>query len=335
MPSVSIEPPPFDAVPSRSRAPRDHGGGVDAACLRWGGARADWLDLSTGIAPIPWPAPAPLPPIPAAAWTDLPDAAAAGRLISAARDLWRPPPGADILAVPGASAAIAAIPRLTPPGTVRIDGPTYNEHAAAFAAAGWTVADGSRPDQRAPDARVVVHPNNPDGRLAAAPDDALSVIDESFCDAVPDATLIAAAARPGTLVLKSFGKFWGLAGLRLGVVIGDPALLAGLAERLGPWPVSGPALAIGAAALGDRAWADAARLRLRADSARLDALMAPHGALVGGTPLFRLYACDAPALHVRLAAARILTRAFPWSDRRLRLGLPGPGGWDRLAAALA
>ncbi len=340
MPRVSTQPSSFDAVPSRPHAPRDHGGGVDAARLRWGGARADWLDLSTGIAPAAWPAPAPLPQVPPAAWTDLPDSAAADALISAARDLWRPPQSAGLLAVPGASAAIAAIPRLTSPGTVRIDGPTYNEHAAAFAAAGWTVSDGTVSDgtianRAIPEARVVVHPNNPDGRLAAAPDEALAVIDESFCDVMPEASLVAAAARPGTLVLKSFGKFWGLAGLRLGVVIGDPALLAALAERLGPWPVSGPALAIGAAALRDRAWADAARHRLREDAARLDALMAPHGALVGGTPLFRLYECDAPALHERLAAARILTRAFPWSDRRLRLGLPGPDGWDRLAAALA
>ena len=334
---MSADPPDpgqFDAAASRAgragapnRAPRDHGGGLDAAAALWGGARADWIDLSTGINPVPWPVPA----LPADAWTALPDARAAERLVGAARDLWRPPPGAGCLAVPGASAAIAAIPRLVPTGTVRIAGPTYNEHAAAFDAAGWAVAE------RGPaDAAVVVHPNNPDGRLAGvAPDAPLTVIDESFCDALPGATLVAAAARPGALVLKSFGKFWGLAGLRLGFAIGDPALLAALAERLGPWPVSGPALAIGAAALADRGWAAAARIRLHADAARLDALMAPHGALAGGTPLFRLYDCDAPALHARLARARILSRPFPWSDRRLRLGLPAPDAWPRVEAALA
>lgn len=306
---------------------RDHGGGIDAARARWGGARSEWIDLSTGINPVPWP----VPPLPAEAWCALPDSGAAARLEDAARALWRPPPGAALLAVPGASAAIAAIPRLVPPGAVRIDGPTYNEHLAAFAAAGWRPA-GDGPAG----AEVVVHPNNPDGRLAAAaPDAPLAVIDESFCDAVPDATLIAAAARPGTLVLKSFGKFWGLAGLRLGFAVGDPALLAALAERLGPWPVSGPALAVGALALADRPWADAARARLAADAARLDALLAPRGRLVGGTPLFRLYDCDAPALHARLARARILSRPFPWSDRRLRLGLPAPDDWPRLRAALA
>ena len=328
------DPGPFDAPASRSgraeapnRGPRDHGGGLDAAGARWGGARADWIDLSTGIAPVPWPVPA----LPADAWTALPDAGARERLLGAAADLWRPPPGAARLAVPGASAAIAAIPRLVPPGTVRIAGPTYNEHAAAFSAAGWAVVEDGPAD-----AAVVVHPNNPDGRLApAAPDAPLTVIDESFCDALPEATLIAAAARPGTLVLKSFGKFWGLAGLRLGFVIGDPALVGALAERLGPWPVSGPALAIGAAALEDRDWAAAARVRLAADACRLDALMAPHGALVGGTPLFRLYDCDAPALHERLARARVLSRPFPWSDRRLRLGLPAPDAWPRVEAALA
>lgn len=304
---------------------------MDAARAEWGGERHDWIDLSTGINSLAWPRPGSLPVLPPRAWTALPDSDATSALESAARALWRPPAGAACLAVPGASAAIAAIPRLAPPGAVRIGGPTYNEHAAAFASAGWTVVPAGPAD-----AAVVVHPNNPDGRLAAAaPDAPLTVIDESFCDAVPGATLIAAADRPGTLVLKSFGKFWGLAGLRLGFAIGDPALVSALAERLGPWPVSGPALAIGATALADRTWADAARARLTRDAARLDALMAPHGTLVGGTPLFRLYDCDAPALHERLARARILSRPFPWSARRLRLGLPAPGDWPRIEAALA
>ena len=312
----------------RESAPvrRDHGGGIDAARARWGGARSEWIDLSTGVNPVPYP----FAPPAAGAWTALPDSDAADALVAAARDLWRPPGTARCLAVPGASAAIAAIPRLRPPGRVRIPGPTYNEHAAAFAAAGWTVTeDGPQ------DAAVAVHPNNPDGRLhPGAPEADLVVIDESFCDADPGASLIAAAARPGTLVLKSFGKFWGLAGLRLGFVIGDAALVDELARRLGPWPVSGPALAIGAAALADADWADRTRARLAADAERLDALMAPHGALAGGTLLFRLYACDAPRLHERLARARILSRPFPWSDRRLRLGLPAPGDWPRVEAAL-
>ncbi|RVT82146.1 pyridoxal phosphate-dependent class II aminotransferase [Rhodobacteraceae bacterium CCMM004] len=302
---------------------RDHGGALDAAVARWGGRREDWLDLSTGIAPEPYP----LPPIPPEAWTALPDAGMTARLARAARTFWHVPEAAAVLAVPGASAAIARLPHLRPASTVAIPGPTYNEHAAAFAAAGWqVVAHGPAA------ARVVVHPNNPDGRWwspdeTAAP---LSVIDESFCDVAPDRSLIALADRPGTVVLKSFGKFWGLAGLRLGFAIGDPGLVAALAEALGPWPVSGPALAVGAAALEDRGWADAARARYAAGADRLDALTSLE--VAGGTPLFRLYRVpNARTLHLRLAERHVLTRVFPYRDDWLRVGLPPEGAWDRLA----
>ena len=135
---------------------RDHGGGLDAAAARYGGARGDWLDLSTGINPVPYP----LPVLPVDVWTALPDRAATLALERAARAFWGVPDGATVLAAPGASALIAAIPRLAPAGRVAIAGPTYNEHQAAFIQAGWTVGAGGQ-------ARVVVHPNNPDGRLHA------------------------------------------------------------------------------------------------------------------------------------------------------------------------
>lgn len=309
----------------------DHGGGVDAACARWGGARGDWLDLSTGINPVPYPLPAFAP----GDWAALPDAAATAALEAAARGFWGVPDGAAVLAAPGASALIAGIPALVPPGRAAIPAPTYNEHGRAFRAAGWQVGPSGGAE-----ARVIVHPNNPDGRvwtvetaLAGLAPSAMLVIDESFCDVMPGASLIALAARPRTLILKSFGKFWGLAGLRLGFAIGDPALVAGLARRLGPWPVSGPALATGRAALADSGWTGATRARLAADAARLDALV--PWPVVGGTSLFRLYATpDAAAAQDALARHRILGRIFPYSAHWLRLGLPGPDGWSRLEGAL-
>ncbi len=316
-----------------------HGGGLDAAAARYGGARADWLDLSTGINPVPYV----VPDLGGAAWTALPDRGAVHALEAAARGAWRVPPGAAVLAAPGASALIARIPHLRPAGAATIPGPTYSEHGIAFAAAGWRVGEPGDAGAGAASARVIVHPNNPDGRiwtraaLDALPGAALTVIDESFADA-GGGSLMALATRPGTVILKSFGKFWGLAGLRLGFTIGDPALVAGLARALGPWPVSGPALAIGAAALGDGGWAEATRTRLRADAARLDALMVGAGArLLGGTGLFRLYDVgDAGAWQARLAAHRIWTRGFAGAPERLRLGLPGAtADWRRLAAALA
>jgi len=318
-----------------AETPRDHGGGIDAAIAAYGGTRADWLDLSTGINPVPYP----LGEIAPGDWTALPDRAAMDRLIAAARRFWRVPDGAEVIAAPGASALIARMPDLFPGLDAYIHTPTYNEHAAAFAARG-ALADG-------PDAplHVIVHPNNPDGRLwpMGAGGAKATVIDESFCDICPSDSQIARAAEPGTIVLKSFGKFWGLAGLRLGFAIAHPSMVAAnprrpaLADLIGPWPVPGPALRIGARALEDDPWAEATRARLTDDAARLDALMTRAGAQVaGGTPLFRLYEIeDAARWQSRLARAHILTRAFPYNPRWLRLGLPGPGDWPRVEAALA
>lgn len=303
----------------------DHGGGIDAAIAQYGGARADWIDLSTGINPAPYP----LGDLPADLWNSLPDEAAFQRLETAARQFWTVPDAAAILPAPGASALIARMPSIAAPGQVHIPGPTYNEHARGFAAQGWTMAETAQ-------TRVIVHPNNPDGRLWQAGDfGPLTIIDESFCDVTPEATLIAHATRPNTIILKSFGKFWGLAGLRLGFAIGDPALIAKLAASIGPWAVSGPALAIGARALNDPDWASATRARLIADAARLDSVMGLP--VVGGTSLFRLYdAGDAQAVQTRLARAHIWTRIFPYSSRWLRLGLPGTTDhWARLQTAMA
>ncbi|PIE10787.1 MAG: threonine-phosphate decarboxylase [Rhodobacterales bacterium] len=307
---------------------RDHGGGIDAAAARWGGARSAWLDLSTGINPVPYRV-----TVAPDAWTALPDRAALERLITAARRFWSVPDSAAVLAAPGASALIAQMPAaLGAPARVAIPGPTYNEHEAAFAAAGWQMG-------RDPDAMVVVHPNNPDGRLWQAEEltAPICIIDESFCDIVPERSLMAEATRPGTVILKSFGKFWGLAGARLGFAIGDPQILARLATALGPWAVSGPALSIGADALEDAAWAAQTRARLAEDSQRMDALMTARGAqLAGGTPLFRLYRVeDATQWQDHLARSKVLTRVFPYDPHWLRLGLPAPDRWDQFEKALS
>ena len=312
---------------------RDHGGGIDAAIQRFGGSRIGWIDLSTGINPRAYPTPI----VAQNHWTALPDQMASQRLLDAARALWRVPTGAAIIAAPGASALIAQIPALAKAGQVCIPTPTYNEHAAAFDAQGWVVGTDATAS-----AQVVVHPNNPDGRFwhddrLPAPKAALTIIDESFCDVAPEKSMIHLAARPGTIVLKSFGKFWGLAGLRLGFAIGDPDLIASLESRQGPWAVAGPALDIGARALSDTSWAKATRTHLSTDSARLDDLVQRAGAtLVGGTPLFRLYRVpDAARWQERLAAHHIWSRIFPYNAEWLRLGLPHPVQWSRLEAALA
>ena len=308
---------------------RDHGGGLDAAIRAFGGDRSDWIDLSTGINPNPYP----IGGFAQDDWTRLPDRNAMQRLERAARAFWRVPEGAGILSAPGASAVIARVPALVPKGRVQISPPTYNEHAAAFAAHGWEVSDNGPAN-----AKVLVHPNNPDGRIWAETDAETNfvVIDESFCDVTPEASLVRIADRPGVIVLKSFGKFWGLAGLRLGFAIARPETIALLNELIGPWAVSGPALRIGASALTNPAWANDTRERLRSDAQRLDQLLGNAGAeTAGGTDLFRLYHVDnAKRWQDRLARHYIWSRIFPYSDTFLRLGLPTGRGWDQLSQAL-
>lgn len=323
--------------------PLDHGGDLAAAIARFGGDAAGWLDLSTGVNPRPWPVGA----LSRDAWTRLPGRVAHARLIAAARAAYAAPDpaaGAAIVAAPGAQALIQLLPRLRDPGRVGVVGPTYEEHAAAFRAEGWTVVALQDPAQaRGLDALVAVNPNNPDGRawapdalLAAGP--GLIVVDESFIDATPALSLAPAAGAPGLVVLRSFGKFYGLAGVRLGFALCGAEDAARLSALLGPWATSGPALEIGAAALADARWAAATRARLGADAARLAALGRGAGwGLVGATALFATFDTpDGRAAQAGLARARIWSRAFAHSPRWLRLGLPGdPTGWARLAQALA
>ncbi|MFT4715804.1 MAG: cobalamin biosynthetic protein CobC [Paracoccaceae bacterium] len=315
------------------QSPPDHGGGIDAAIQEFGGARGDWLDLSTGINPVSYP----LPKLTQDDWAALPDAQAMACLLTAARKFWKVPPDADIIAAPGASAIIARIPYLLEPGAVDIQTRTYNEHAGAFMHAGWQVSN-----QHAR-AKVVVHPNNPDGALwqgqeTHSDDHELLVIDESFCDIAPEKSFVSNHLTRNTIVLKSFGKFWGLAGVRLGFAIGHFDRIDGMRNMLGPWPVAGPALRIGATALGDLNWANSTRERLTRDANRLDKLMLviPGVTQASGTSLFRLYDTkDATAFRTRLARAHILTRSFPYSKSWLRLGLPGSDtDWARLETAL-
>lgn len=316
---------------------RDHGGNLDAARAEYGGS--DWIDLSTGINRRAWP----LPAIPAEAWTALPTDSARRALVEAAAEAYGVA-AECLLPLAGAQAAIQLYPRLLSPGVARVLCPTYNEHAASLQAQGWPVepVEGLRGLVGA-DLAVVVNPNNPDGRCwtpealeGLAKKVGLLVVDESFADPQPELS-VAASVSERLIVLRSFGKFYGLAGARLGFVLAAPALLDRLREMAGPWSVSGPALEIGTRALRDRNWQQETTRRLAEDAERLDRLAARAGwALVGGTPLFRTYATpDAEAAQTHLARRAIWTRRFPYSRTWLRLGLPDGGDWGRVEQAFS
>lgn len=321
--------------------PRDHGGNLDAAMHRFGGDRAQWIDLSTGINPVPYP----MPSLSRHALADLPTTSDMTALREAAAACYGT--RAHVTPLAGAQAVIQAVPHLAAPGRARVLSPTYNEHAAALRAHGWTVEEVPQLDALAgADCAVVVNPNNPDGachdpdRLAAlAAHVGLLVVDESFTDPAPDLSLAPRlhAGPENILVLRSFGKFYGLAGLRLGFALSSGDIARTLADMAGPWPVSGPAIEVALRALSDTAWRVETTARLTRDAARLDALGLRAGwSLVGGTPLFRTYATpDVVAAQEHLARHHIWSRIFPYSPHWLRLGLAGAEAeWARIETAL-
>jgi cobalamin biosynthesis protein CobC len=322
-----------------------HGGDLSEAVAQFGGAPECWLDLSTGINPWAYPVPA----LPARSWQQLPERAAERDLIDAARGAYRVPAGVDIAIAAGTQALIQILPHVMTGGAVAIAGPTYAEHAAAFARAGRKVLPvGLDTLPSGVTHAVVVNPNNPDGRITHL--DVITkaarelsrfggalIVDEAFADVAPDCSAIPLCLDLPIVVLRSFGKFFGLAGLRLGFAIARRDLVAEIADALGPWPVSGPALAIGRAALSDQDWIAVTRARLAHQADKLDAVLrAADIAIVGGTSLFRLARHrDARAIHVRLAQQQIWTRRFDHAGDLLRFGLPGDDiALQRLAAAL-
>lgn len=308
-----------------------HGGDLDAARAAFPGAPEPWIDLSTGINPWPYP----LPAIPSDAWTRLPARNAEAALRAAAAACYGVPSSETVAAASGSQALIQLLPRLRPLGRVAVLVPTYAEHAAGWAAAGHEVVEVTGLENAEADVLVLVNPNNPDGRtlsvaalLALAERQAARsgwlVVDEAFVDGEPSGSVAPFAGTPGLIVLRSFGKFFGLAGLRLGIALAEPGLAAVLRAAVGPWAVSGPGLSVATAALTDERWIAATRRRLKAEAAALDRLLTDAGlGVVGGTGLFRLVAHDrAPALYQALGEAGILVRRFERCGAWLRLGLP-------------
>lgn len=317
-----------------------HGGGLAAARAHFGDGDAPWLDLSTGINPHGWPG----AETAAIDWRRLPErqdlaaleAAAAAYFGVAAR---------NVCAVPGSETGMRLTGRIIG-GPAHHVAPAYRTHGEMVADAMPLPHDALR-DSR--DTLILANPNNPDGRSTSR--DALLdlldrrragawlLLDEAFADAAPAASIADRVDDARRLVVfRSFGKFFGLAGVRLGFVLAPAPVVAALRDLLGAWPVSAAACAIGTAAYRDAGWIAAMRVRLAGDAADLEAMLARRGFRpVGACPLFRLIESDdAAALFERLARRAILTRPFADQSRWLRIGLPGDAAaLARLERALA
>ena len=316
-----------------------HGGDLDAARRQFPDAIEPFIDLSTGINPNPYP----LPRFPAGLFARLPPARR--RRADAPRgdrraNLWRAFGGARRAGAGGTQLLLPLVAALVPPGRAAVLVPSYGEFARAAALAGHRVKAVRELDACAGRAILkssVANPNNPDGRLLdrnallalaeknLQPRGGMVMVDEAFMDVGPAGTSLAGeVARGNVVVLRSFGKFFGLAGLRLGFALASPAVAARLRAALGPWAVSGPALVLGAKALADTAWIERTRRRLAQAARRLDAMLERAGLeIIGGTSLFRLARTPAAdALFGHLGRAGIFVRPFPDNASWLRFGLP-------------
>jgi cobalamin biosynthesis protein CobC len=327
--------------------PLVHGGGLAAARRLFTDAPQPFIDLSTGINPYSYP----LPQLPSDLFTRLPDPEALAAVAAIAAQSYGAPSPAHVVPAPGTQILLPHVAALVGPGRAAVVAPTYREHARAAALAGHRVAEiADLEAAREAMLVIVTNPNNPDGRLfdknelialakRLATRGGLLVVDEAFMDVgPPDASLAGEVGRNAIVVLRSFGKFFGLAGIRLGFALAAPQLAARLSARLGPWAVSGPALAIGATALADRPWVEQARNRLIAAADRLKAVLLSAGIeIVGGTALFQLARMPAASdLFHHLGRAGILVRRFPEHPSLLRFGLPDrEAAWARLQIAMA
>jgi cobalamin biosynthetic protein CobC len=327
-------------------SPHDHGGDLASARLMFPDAPEPLIDLSTGINPLPYP----LPAIPPEAFARLPAPEALMRLCQTAAAVYGVLSPTHVVAAPGAQILLPRVAGLVPAGRAAILGPTYSEHARAAALAGHSVIETTDVARLADvDLAVVVNPNNPDGRLlppnvlrqlaeTLARRGGLLVVDEAFMDVGPPHATLVGAVGEGLVVLRSFGKFFGLAGVRLGFAVAAPMAASRLRAQLGPWPVAGPTIAVGTIALANTSWMVATRRALAEAAERLDKLLIGAGLeVVGGTPLYRLVRTSrAELVFERLGRAGLVVRRFSRMPTWLRFGLPGPHqAWERLKAALA
>ena len=307
----------------------EHGGRLQRAAREYGIALEQWLDLSTGVSPFGWP----VRDVPPSAWQRLPEDD--DGLVEVACAYYDAP---QVLPVAGSQAAIQALPWLRGASRVGILAPGYAEHAQAWRNAGHQVeclaVDTLLAQIGQWDVLVLIHPNNPGGECFDVPGllrihaelaarNGWLLVDEAFMDVTPQDSLCPYTDREGLIVLRSVGKFFGLAGVRGGFVCAAPALLEALREKLGPWTLSGPTRYVLRQALADRSWHVSARMRLVTASKRLAALLARHGlAPSAGCSMFH-WCCfeQAPAVHRGLARRGILTRLFD-APASLRFGLP-------------
>lgn len=328
----------------------DHGGRLRAAAQQYDIPLSQWLDLSTGISPFSYADEiAETLQISSDIWRRLPEED--DGLEAAAADFYGAP---YLLPTAGSQAAIQLLPTMRDKSKVGVIAPSYNEHEHSWRKAGHevTIYDPNEIYRWAErlDVLILPNPNNPTGQIVdratllntaaiLAKKGGWLIVDEAFCDESTEGNNRSLADASGEceslIVLKSLGKFFGLAGARVGFVLSSRSLLLNLREKLGPWSLTGPSRLMARLALEDTAWSKLQKSKLKESSSRLKELLASEGLPSSGTTLFQWFKNEqAPEIHRALAQKGILTRLFQ-EPASLRIGLPGSeADWQRLAEAI-
>jgi len=320
-----------------------HGGRLQEAAQNHQIPLEQWIDLSTGINPNGYPIPA----IPAEAWQRLPEEH--DGLIAAAQQYYQ---SESILAVAGSQAAIQTLPLLRAKSVVGLLTPSYAEHAHAWKKAGHDLHLINQVQEidshiHQLDTLILVNPNNPTGETFSAQQclhwleilnkkQGWLIIDEAFIDAEPELSLSALSPRKGLIILRSIGKFFGLAGIRSGFVLAEATILKTLNEHLGPWTLSTPSRLVTTEALKNNSWQTATRADLQKNSLRLQQLLTQYQlSPTGSNALFHWVKTEqATHLHQQLAKKAVFTRLFT-QPNSLRFGLPSnETAWQQLTQAL-
>lgn len=308
-----------------------HGGDLSKAVQTYAIEKWKWMDLSTGVNPNGYA----IERLPQSCFEKLPDSQELTALAEAARRAYQVPDKQGLIAAPGSEFLIQALPQTRNLSKVAILGPTFSSHEAGWRRYGHQVRLISQLDEIDDETVVViVNPNNPDGRVLKPGQikklagellkrGGLLVIDEAFVDVMPEVSFVPKEPLENLVILRSIGKFFGLAGVRLGFAVGPNRLLDPLRESLGAWAVSGPAIAIGTEVLNDRDWQEQTRSVLRLQASQHRDVYEGYGVkIVGGTPLFQLIEVDdARKVHHELAKRAIWTRLFDYNTNWLRVGL--------------
>ena len=331
-----------------------HGGDLKNVKARYPEVKEHWIDLSTGLNPVPYPWQSKVPDeklLEAAA--RLPQTTQLEECVEAWGSYLGATGGENWLLTSGSQAVINILPHLLPGYQAVIAVPNYGEHARVWAPNERPTIFLNREDIEIyePEEKQILlltSPNNPDGYCW--PKDVLLqlanrllnkqgylLVDEAFGDLAPKQSMVTEAMPPNIILLRSFGKFFGLAGVRLGFVCMPETLKAGAIERLGPWAVNGMAATIGAYALRDHVWIRETRERLRANARTFRTILTDSGfKIIGGTDLFCLAEhTDAVNITHRLNTRAIHVRRFDYSPNWIRFGLAAnEDDYDRLREAL-